>query len=101
MTTTLKKLIGEAGAGFDQSHGSDRVYDVLAALVYTLNAFNESVSLEIGKMKTAIDALITSHNALLANYNAETSADHTTSTAESVATVSHSNVSWSVGVVKE
>lgn len=33
MSVTLKKLVGEAGAGIDESNGSDRLYDVLKALV--------------------------------------------------------------------
>ena len=32
MTATLKKLVGEAGAGHDKSHGSDTIYDVFKAL---------------------------------------------------------------------
>lgn len=66
MTTKIKGLIGDAGAGLDESHGSDRIYDVLVALANTLNS------------------LITSHNQLLTDYNAETSASHTTSSASSV-----------------
>jgi hypothetical protein len=32
MLATLKKMMGEGGAGQDESHGSDRLYDVLKAL---------------------------------------------------------------------
>ena len=63
MAVKLKKLMGEAGAGIDESHGTDRLYDVLEALVDAQNA------------------MVTSHNQLLADYNAETAADHVTSTA--------------------
>ena len=38
MAIKLKRLIGEAGAGADESHGSDRLYDVLKALTETQNA---------------------------------------------------------------
>lgn len=31
--TNLKKLLGEAGAGLDSSHGSDTLYELLSALV--------------------------------------------------------------------
>lgn len=66
MATKIKKLIGDAGAGLDKSHGSATVYDVLVAFANTINL------------------LITSHNQLLTDYNAETSASHTTSSASSV-----------------
>lgn len=33
MTATLKQFMGEAGAGLDKSHGTDRLYDVLLGLV--------------------------------------------------------------------
>lgn len=66
MTTTIKKLIGDAGAGLDESHGSDTLYKVIVALATTLNA------------------VIASHNQLLTDYNAETLADHTDSTATAV-----------------
>lgn len=43
-TKKLKKLLGDAGAGIDKSHGSDRLYDVLYAVVAELeelrSAFN-------------------------------------------------------------
>jgi hypothetical protein len=41
---TLKRLVGTAGAGEDQSHGSDRVYDVLKALVEGQNELNASLT---------------------------------------------------------
>jgi hypothetical protein len=66
MTTTLKQLLGDAGAGIDESHGSDRLYDVLVAIV------------------TAQNDLVAQFNQLLTDYNAETLADHTTSTATAV-----------------
>lgn len=37
MAVTLKRLVGNAGAGMDESHGSDRLYDVLKALTDTQN----------------------------------------------------------------
>lgn len=64
MAVTLKKLVGEAGAGIDESHGSDTLYDVLKALV------------------TAQNALIVSLNQLITDYNANTNiVDDTTATA--------------------
>lgn len=63
MSVTLKRLLGEAGAGLDEAHGFDTLYDVLVAMV----AQN--------------DDLVDQFNQLLADYNAETLADHTTSTA--------------------
>ena len=50
---TLKRSIGDAGAGIDESHGEDRLYDVLAAL-----AGNSSVT-------------VTQFNALLAKLDAD------------------------------
>ncbi len=32
-TTKLKALLGDGGAGIDESHGSDRLYAVLEALI--------------------------------------------------------------------
>ena len=66
MAVKLKKLMGDAGAGIDESHGSDRLYDVLLAMV------------------TAQNDLIAQFNQLLTDYNAETVAAHTTSTATAV-----------------
>ena len=66
MTTTLKKLVGDAGAGIDESHGSDRLYDVLVALV------------------TAQNDLIAQFNQLRTDYNAETVAAHTATSATAV-----------------
>jgi len=66
MTVKLKKLLGDGGAGIDESHGTDRLYQVLEAMVTQLN--NQA----------------TQFNQLLADYNAETNADHTDSTATSV-----------------
>jgi len=44
----LKKLIGDAGAGMDESHGSDRLYGVLKALVEnhseSLNAYQATIA---------------------------------------------------------
>lgn len=46
--TTLKKLLGDAGAGLDESNGADRLYDVLEALAYGLseavNAYQATVA---------------------------------------------------------
>jgi hypothetical protein len=66
MTTTIKKSLGDAGAFLDESHGSDTLYKMIKSLATTLND------------------LITSHNQLIIDYNAETSADHTDSTASAV-----------------
>jgi len=37
MTTKLKKVLGEAGAGIDKSNGETRLYDVLKGLVESHN----------------------------------------------------------------
>jgi len=37
MAVKLKRLVGNAGAGIDESHGTDRLYDVLVAMVATQN----------------------------------------------------------------
>jgi hypothetical protein len=62
----LKRLLGDGGAGLDDSHGPNRLLVVLQAMVETM------------------DAIIESHNALLADYNAETHASHVTSSATAV-----------------
>jgi len=67
MTVKLKKLLGDGGAGIDESHGSDRLYQVLEAVVNTQNA------------------LVTNFNALRADYAAETNADHTVTGTSAVA----------------
>lgn len=66
MTTTIKKTIGDAGAGIDQSHGEDTLYDAVKAIA------------------TDLQAVIVALNQLLTDYNAETAADHTTSSAAAV-----------------
>lgn len=48
MTINLKKLLGDGGAGFDQSHGSNRLYDVLKAVVNKMN------QLEVGKLNNVL-----------------------------------------------
>ncbi len=58
MAAILKKLVGDAGAGSDESHGSDRLYDVLVELIGEHND------------------LIAQFNQLRADYLAETNADH-------------------------
>ncbi|PNX50440.1 MAG: hypothetical protein BV456_06735 [Thermoplasmata archaeon M8B2D] len=68
MTITIKKHIGDAGAGMDQSHGSATLYDAVKAIA------------------TQVAALTTAFNQLLTDYNAETDADHDTSGASSVDT---------------
>jgi len=66
MAATLKKLVGEGGAGISDEMGFNNLYDVLKALAETQNA------------------LVAAFNVLLTEYNAETDADHTTSAASAV-----------------
>jgi len=66
MTTKIKKSIGEAGAGIDQSHGEDTLYDAIKALA------------------TDLQAVIVSLNQLRTDYNAEDQADHTDTSAAAV-----------------
>lgn len=66
MAATLKKLLGEAGAGIDDSIGIDRLYDVVKELA------------------TVQNDLVAQFNQLRADYNAETAADHTDTTATAV-----------------
>ncbi|NNL18785.1 MAG: hypothetical protein HKP37_08615 [Boseongicola sp.] len=54
---TLKKLVGDAGAGIDDSQGFDNLYDVLKALAETQNA------------------LVAQFNQLLADHNTATDPD--------------------------
>ena len=54
MAVKLKRLVGEAGAGLDESHGTDNLYDVLKALA---DAQND---------------LVTQFNQFRADYNAST-----------------------------
>lgn len=53
-TKTVKRFIGEAGAGLDDSTGEDNIYDVVAALATQLNS------------------LTTQFNQLLADHNSAT-----------------------------
>ena len=62
----LKKTVGDAGGGSDQSHGSDTLRQVVEQLIAEHND------------------LIAQFNQLLTDYNAETAADHTDSTATAV-----------------
>ncbi len=66
MAVTLKRYIGEGGAGLDDSIGFDNLYDVLKALAETQND------------------LLAQFNQLRTDYNAETNADHTDTTATAV-----------------
>jgi hypothetical protein len=66
MTVNLKKLLGDAGAGMDESHGSARLYELLEALV------------------TQVNDLTDQFNQLRTDYNGETAADHTDTTATAV-----------------
>jgi hypothetical protein len=66
MAKTLKKLLGEAGAGLDDSIGIDTLYDIVKALAETQNS------------------LVAQFNQLRTDYNAETAADHTDTTATAV-----------------
>ena len=50
MSVTLKKLIGSAGAGMDESHGTDTLYDVLKALA---QSGGQSVSAQQAVIATA------------------------------------------------
>ena len=66
MSVTLKRLVGNAGAGVDESHGTDRLYDVLSAIVTTQND------------------LVAQFNTLKGEYDAETNAAHVDSAATDV-----------------
>ena len=66
MTVTLKRYLGEGGAGLDDSMGVDNMYDVIKALAETQNS------------------LVAQFNQLRTDYNAETLADHTDTTATAV-----------------
>jgi len=66
MATTLKKVLGDGGAGVDKSFGMDSLLEVLTDVVNTQNA------------------IIASLNQLITDYNAEDQADHTDSTATAV-----------------
>jgi hypothetical protein len=51
-TTKLKKLLGDAGAGIDASHGTNRLLDVLTALV---DSHTELVA-QFNQLKADFDA---------------------------------------------
>lgn len=81
----LKKTVGDAGGGEDQSHGSDRVYDILVQLIAEHNALIATVN----TLRTEYDDVVSQFNTLKGEYDAETSADHTDSAAtDLVATAS-------------
>jgi len=81
MTVTLKRLLGEAGAGLDEAHGFDTLYDVLAAMVVQ----NDGLIDQIDQVQADHDALVVEYNLLLVDYNAEDAADHVTSSASALA----------------
>lgn len=110
-TATLKKLLGDAGAGIDESHGSDRLYKVLSVAITQikaatakqtalLSAYNDVVA-QFNQLKTDHDALISEFNQLLSDYNAETAADHTDSTASSLSASTASDVTAVSGTVTD
>jgi hypothetical protein len=66
MASILKKLLGDAGAGMDKSHGTDRLYKVLYDIVTQLNDQADQF------------------NQLRTDYDAETSASHTATTATAI-----------------
>jgi len=66
MAITLKRLVGQAGAGIDESHGTDRLYDVLKALADTQND------------------LVEQFNQFRTDYNASTSPTTATAVTEGV-----------------
>lgn len=52
MAVVLKRLVGNAGAGQDESHGTDRLYDVLKGLV----DFQTDVVAQFNQLKADFDA---------------------------------------------
>lgn len=66
MASTLKAYMGEGGAGLDDSIGVDNLYDILRDLA------------------TVQNDLVAQLNQLRTDYNAETLADHTDTTATAV-----------------
>lgn len=66
MTTYLKQLLGDGLAGLDKSHGTDRLYTLLEEMITQLNDQADQF------------------NQLRTDYNAETAADHTDTTATAV-----------------
>lgn len=67
MSAVLKKLLGDAGAGVDESYeGNNRLYHVLEQMVTQLN----DATAQLNQLRT--------------DYNAETAADHTDTTATAV-----------------
>ena len=52
MAVTLKRLVGNAGAGSDESHGTDTLYDVLKALTDTQNDMAAQVNQIIADVVT-------------------------------------------------
>jgi hypothetical protein len=52
MAVTLKRLVGNAGAGSDESHGTDTLYDVLKALADTQNDMAAQVNQIIADVVT-------------------------------------------------
>lgn len=67
MTVSLKKLLGKAGAGLDESYSdTDSLYNLLSAMITTQND------------------LVAQFNQLRTDYNAETDADHTDTSATAV-----------------
>jgi len=55
MAVTLKRLVGNAGAGLDESHGTDNLYDVLKGLV----DFQADVVTQFNQLKADHDSSTT------------------------------------------
>ncbi len=85
MAAVIKKTIGDGGGGADQSHGTDRIYEVLINLANAQNALIATVNI----LRTEINDVVAQFNTLKTEYDAETVASHTDSAAtDLVATAS-------------
>lgn len=66
MTVTLKKGVGEGGMRFDKAYDDNNLYQVLLGIAQNVNE------------------LVSAMNTLVAEYNAETAAAHTTSAVQPI-----------------
>ncbi len=90
MAATLKKIIGDSGAGSDKSHGTDRVYEVLVALSTDTAALvtkTNALIVDVGALATSLNQLIVDYNANTNIIDDTTAASVTVTATGTVATV--------------
>lgn len=96
MTAILKKKLGIAGAGIDESYvDQNNLYKVLEALV----DYCADTTAQFNTLKSEYDDVVAQFNTLKGEYDAETNASHTDSAATDL--VASAATDLAVPVTKE